>query len=235
MLRLITFDLDDTLWESPPVLAQAEERLFEWFDVHTPRVVARFSRADLLRLRETLKAERPDLTHDVGGLRRAVIARALECAGYGETALADEAFEVFLAARHTVTLYADAQEVLERLHARVPLAVITNGNADVTRLGLGHYFRFSVNPTDVGHAKPAPEIFHHTLQRAQVRPEQALHIGDSLEHDVAGARTVGMHHIWLNRRGLAWPHPERSPPLTIASLADLLNVVEDWLPARARA
>ncbi|MBI3799345.1 MAG: HAD family hydrolase, partial [Deltaproteobacteria bacterium] len=44
--------------------------------------------------------------------------------------------------------------------------------------------------------------FHAALAAAGCRPDQAVHIGDSLIHDVAGARGVGIYSVWLNRKGL---------------------------------
>ena len=48
---LITFDLDDTLWDVAPVLVRAEERVEQWMRMHCPRVPERFDRAALMELR----------------------------------------------------------------------------------------------------------------------------------------------------------------------------------------
>ncbi len=57
--------------------------------------------------------------------------------------LAAEAFQLFLAERHKVSFFDDALDVLERLALRHTLGALTNGNADIARLGLDRFFRFA--------------------------------------------------------------------------------------------
>ena len=97
--------------------------------------------------------------------------------------------------------------------------MITNGPSDAQRLklersGLRDRFEVIAISGEVGHEKPATEIFVHTLSSLGIAPDAALHIGDSLHYDVAGARAAGLTAVWLNRRGatrddsLAEPHHE---------------------------
>ncbi|MCE6985118.1 HAD family hydrolase, partial [Pseudomonas frederiksbergensis] len=76
--------------------------------------------------------------------RRRVLFRALEEVGYSENKareLANEGFEVFLHARHQIDIFPEVQPVLEILRHSYTLGVVTNGNADVRRLGLADYFK----------------------------------------------------------------------------------------------
>jgi putative hydrolase of the HAD superfamily len=74
--------------------------------------------------------------------------------------------------------------------------------------------------------KPRPEIFAEALRRLEIAPEQALHVGDNLDADVAGAAALGIRTAWLTRRvsdplaALA-RHAGPEPDLTIADLAEL--------------
>ncbi|MEM9184292.1 MAG: HAD family hydrolase, partial [Pseudomonadota bacterium] len=79
------------------------------------------------------------------------------------------------------------------------LVTITNGNADMHRIGLGEVFEHHVKAAQVGVAKPAPAIFEHALAALELAPHEVLHVGDHLEADVAGALRVGMRAVWLNR------------------------------------
>jgi FMN phosphatase YigB (HAD superfamily) len=54
---------------------------------------------------------------------------------------------------------------------------------------------------EVGIQKPAPGIFHAALERAGVRPGEALYVGDQYQTDALGARAVGLHAALLDRRG----------------------------------
>jgi len=98
-----------------------------------------------------------------------------------------------------------ALKVLRDLCETFSLGVITNGptkwqEAKLTALGARPYIRYFIDSETVGHQKPQPEIFTYALDKAAVAPERAVMVGDSLEDDVGGARSVGMRTIWYKRR-----------------------------------
>src|SRR5262249_27649227 len=64
-------------------------------------------------------------------------------------------------------------------------------------VGLRPYVDALVDSTVVGVRKPEPEIFHHALTRLGLAPGAVVFVGDSLGRDLAGARGVGMPHVWL--------------------------------------
>ena len=117
---------------------------------------------------------------------------------------------------------------LTQLAARFPLVSLTNGNADIQRIGIAHLFRFSISSRDCGVAKPAPEIFHAACERLGLAPSAVLHVGDDPDLDVAGARMAGLRTAWINRTGAAWSHPQRPDLIAsdLATLADQLAAVE---------
>jgi len=80
---------------------------------------------------------------------------------------------------------------------------------------------------EVGSAKPAPAIFERALALAGVAPGEALHVGDSVEHDVAGARAAGIEPLLLVRNGAAAEAAVQPPAgvRAIASLRPLLRIV----------
>ncbi len=83
-----------------------------------------------------------------------------------------------------------------------------------------------VTSAAAGAGKPQPAIFERALELAGVGPERALHIGDSLQEDIVGARAAGIEAVWLNRT-LNQTQPTESAPLgvrTIASLRELGSV-----------
>ncbi|VXB14065.1 HAD family hydrolase [Pseudomonas sp. 8AS] len=228
-LRLITFDLDDTLWDVAPVMHGAEASLRDWLAVQAPRL-GPVPIEHLWAIRSRLLGSDPDLRHRLSELRRRILFHALIDAGYAQAEsreLAERGFQVFLEARHRVELFPDVHQTLERLALRYPLAVITNGNADVRRLGLADYFQFALCAEELGIGKPDPLPFHTALQRAGVAAAQAVHIGDHPGDDIAGARAAGMQAIWFNPQGKPWTG-ELEPPVQIASLAELPLLLERW-------
>lgn len=228
-LRLITFDLDDTLWDVAPVMHGAEASLRDWLAVQAPRL-GPVPVEHLWAIRKRLLGAEPMLKHRLSELRRRILFHALTDAGYAEAEsheLAEQGFQVFLAARHQVELFPEVHPTLERLALRFSLGVITNGNADVHRLGLADYFQFALCAEELGIGKPDPHPFQTALQRAGVTAAQAVHIGDHPSDDIAGARAAGMRAIWFNPQGKAW-EGDGLPDAQISSLAELPTLLERW-------
>jgi HAD superfamily hydrolase (TIGR01549 family) len=192
---LITFDLDDTLWDARPVLERAEQAVTAWFTRHCPRVLPELERAPMLERRKALLQERPDLHHRIGALRQEAMRRALLNSGESETSaerLAVEAFAVFIAARHAVEPFTDVDEILSRLKTQYTLAALTNGNADIFRMDLGQHFAFAYRAEDLMASKPDAAPFEAALKRTGIDVTQMVHIGDHPEHDVEGAQRLGI-------------------------------------------
>ncbi len=226
-IRLLTFDLDDTLWDLRPVLLRAEQITYEWLQRHAPALGAKFSAADLRDMRLQLARNDAQLRLRVTELRLRGMREALLLAGYKEpeaSQLAQQAFEVFVHARHEVSFFEAALEVLTQLHRDFLLAAITNGNASPARLGLDHLFAFTISADQLARPKPCADPFHAALTRAQCAPAQSIHIGDHIEHDIRGAMQVGMHTIWVNRAGAAYPDDAR-PDAIVRHLAELPDAV----------
>jgi putative hydrolase of the HAD superfamily len=205
-LHALTFDLDDTLWDNRPVLMAAEQSLYDWLCRHYPRIGLHYNPEDMLRLRQSLLQQDPELVHDVSRLRKISLGIAAKTAGY-DNSLVEPAFDVFLEARHRITPFADVVPALQRLRsAGYILGTLTNGNTDVGRLGLGYLFDFSLSASTTGKAKPHPRMFEQARRQAGVDAAEMAHIGDEPDTDLAGAQNAGITAIWMNRPGLAASH-----------------------------
>lgn len=84
------------------------------------------------------------------------------------------------------------------------LGALSNGNADIRRVGLGDYFDFALNADALGVGKPDAAAFAAALGRAGVLPVEAVHVGDNPQDDIAGALNAGMHAVWFNPTGQEW-------------------------------
>jgi putative hydrolase of the HAD superfamily len=235
-LRLVTFDLDDTLWDVRPVLTRAEAATQEWLRTHCPPLAERFDSAALAALRMRLLAERPALRHHISELRREAMRTALLECGYAPAAaarLAAEAFEVFHAARHRVEPFASVEACLAKLAGDYVLGVLTNGNADVFRIPLGRYFRFALRAESLGASKPDPAHFRAALREAGVEAGDALHVGDHPEHDIEGALAAGLRAAWFNPGARPWPGagaPAHAEFGDFAELPALLRALDEGPP-----
>lgn len=208
---LITFDLDDTLWDVGSVILRAEQAMAAWLDQHHP-AWRRVGPDGLRTLRGEVLSARPDIAHDLTALRLEVLRQTLQRAGLDRSQAdtgARGAFAAFFTARNQVTLFEHVRPVLTALASQQPLYALSNGNADIIRAGLGDCFSAQFSAASVGHAKPHPRMFEAALARAGVAAADAIHIGDHPEQDVAAAQAVGMRAIWVNFRGDEWPLARR--------------------------
>lgn len=229
MIKLITFDLDDTLWDTAPVIVSAEAVLRDWLAEHAPNL-GPVPVEHLWAIRTRLVEADPTFKHRISALRRRVLFHALEDAGYAHDqaqALADKGFEVFLHARHQIDIFPEVQPTLEILAKTYTLGVVTNGNADVRRLGLADYFAFALCAEDLGIGKPDPAPFLEALKRGKVDASVAVHIGDHPGDDIAGAQQAGFRAIWFNPAGKAWEADKR-PDAEIQSLMQLPELLASW-------
>ncbi|WP_123665875.1 HAD family hydrolase [Actinocorallia herbida] len=110
------------------------------------------------------------------------------------------------------TAFPDAAPTLTALTHPHRHAVLSNSTTPLqerklTTLGLRHHFEFLACSDEIGHAKPAPEAFHHACAALGLPPADVAYIGDRLDIDAHAARTAGLHGIWIDRT------PTPPPPL----------------------
>jgi FMN hydrolase / 5-amino-6-(5-phospho-D-ribitylamino)uracil phosphatase len=221
--RVISLDLDDTLWPVAPVIAAAEAALLSWLREHHPRAVHGATIDSMRNLRAGVAERFPQKGHDLTFLRRQALAEMFAAAGYrGGGAAAEDAFEIFLSERNRVEFYADVRPALERLRAKYRLFALSNGNADLERCGIAELFDGHITASAAGAAKPDARIFSHLLRTAGVPPSEVLHVGDDPLADVIGATQAGMQAIWINRDARTWPEHFAPPARTVTTLADIL-------------
>lgn len=123
-------------------------------------------------------------------------------------------------------VYPEAESVLKAIYGRYRLGVISNTSSErvrdvLTESGLDKLFHVVVLSRDVGVRKPHPGIFLYALERIGVKPEETLHVGDSIEHDVVGAKNAGMRSVWIGS-GLEHEEPDFVIP-SVGKLAALLS------------
>ena len=225
-IKAISLDLDDTLWPIWPVITRAELALQDWLRPLAPKTAAWLADSELrLALRRELLAAWPEMAYDLRGLRQEQIRLALERQGE-DTALMAEAYEVFYAERLRVELYADARPALTWLALRYPVVALSNGNADIQRVGLGEFFHAGFSAQEFGLGKPDARFFHAAAEAAGVAPQEVLHVGDDAALDVVGALDAGLQTVWVNRGGHDWTHASHRPHATVADMAALCVLLE---------
>lgn len=133
-------------------------------------------------------------------------------------------------------VFPDAAPALSALRARgLVVGAVSNWVWQLPELlhtlDLVSHFDFIAASSRIGFEKPHPGIFEWALAQAQVEPEEAMHVGDHLDADVEGARSVGIAPVLIDRhdRFASADVPTRTP--LIHSLAELIPLVDARLPA----
>lgn len=220
--RLVLFDLDDTLCD--------------YAGARDTRLRIAFSRA--------LAAAGRDGAIDLDGLIERSIALhphgvehfpdLLRHYGVEDDSAAAVAAEWYRSNRfHALELFEDAVQTLlavRRIEQVERVGLITNGPSEVQRakidlLGIAPYVDFFIISEEFGVAKPDPAIFAEALRRGGAAAHEAVFIGDSPDHDMAGARAAGIRSVWMNRAGHPWPLPAAPPDYQAPDLATVRRLL----------
>jgi putative hydrolase of the HAD superfamily len=226
----LTLDLDDTLWPVLPALERADQAVDAYLQRHHPEVARAWPIAAMRELRARVASERLDLAHDFTTQRQLTLQQAFAACS-DEPAPIDALWEIYFAARNSVEFYPDSLPALQRIGARWPMASLTNGNADLQRIGIHTHFAHRICARETGTAKPDARIFQAAAELLGVAPGSILHVGDDPQMDMVGARDAGLRTAWINRRNESWPTELGTPPeLDLRDMSELA----DWLERQDR-
>jgi len=226
-LQAVLFDAAHTLFDVTPSVGEVYARSARRYgvDVSGDRVEALFVKHwhALRRLEpHTLKTSEAQERAWWEGLVRRVFADAnpTDALQGRFDAFFEELWQAF-AHPDVWHVHDDVVPTLETLHEQgLTCAVVSNWDRRLHRLvsgmGLDRHFAFVLTSAEAGWRKPDRRIFEDALRRLEVAPGEALHVGDSLEDDIAGAQAAGIKALLLDRRG---KHPKHAP--RIRSLAEL--------------
>ena len=127
--------------------------------------------------------------------------------------------------RNDVEVFPEVRPTLAALHDNYRVIAVTNGNANLNRIGIEHLFHQVISASVIGAAKPARHIFDAAVKAGGAGAEQTLHVGDHPEIDVVGARDAGLKTIWVNRHDVDWPNHLQRPDGIVRDIGELLTVL----------
>tara|TARA_B100001093_G_scaffold170865_2_gene163766 strand:+ start:2489 stop:3196 length:708 start_codon:yes stop_codon:yes gene_type:complete len=228
-IRALTFDLDNTLWETDVSILRAEDAMARHLRSLTPtKWMANFNLEAFHAIKKEVVQEQPKIAHNLTIVRKETLKRWFENRGATKAVaedLANEGFQIFYEERQNVTPYPGTVATLAQLYKNFKLAAITNGNADLMAMQIGRYFQFSLQSQHFPKPKPAPVMFEEALKRLKVDPHECIHVGDDIEHDVIGARQVGMKTVWFNTHSYI-PEGINLADFVITDLRELLLLLK---------
>jgi FMN hydrolase / 5-amino-6-(5-phospho-D-ribitylamino)uracil phosphatase len=123
------------------------------------------------------------------------------------------------------TPYADALPFLLAAGKKCPVCLSTDCDLDmITGIRKLYAFDMIFTSEELQAYKLNPQFFQHVICHYGLKPENILHIGDSLS-DIITPKKLGIHTCWLNRENKNWPHEVR-PDFEVKSLMEVMDILE---------
>lgn len=228
MIKLLTFDLDNTLWDIDPVIIEAEKAMRQWIEEHVPEAIAHLENEQLRQTYQQVVEQHPEVAHHPTNFRKKLLYKVFTNASLAHDhahEMSEQAFFVFYKGRNQITLYHQAEDILASLSQRFPMIALTNGNANLKLIGIDRFFKAHFSAETEGKPKPHKAMFERALKHCNLSAHEAIHIGDHPREDIAAAADLGFQTIWFNQHGkqdssLCKPNRE------IAELPELIAAVE---------
>lgn len=229
-IKIVLFDLDNTLWDHTQAQAVAIEKLakkynlpgaefarvYKFFNEKAWQMFARgvFTLSDMRHFRFALSFE-----------ALGEVARGLDPLSVGEEYLRIYGEESILCP------YADT--VLQRLSEKFTLGILTNGFRDIQMKKIksspiGKYLTYFFSADEVQFLKPDERYFKFVLDRIDGSKDEIVYVGDSFEEDIIGGKKAGLKVIWYNpeKKKIEPQMVEYKPDAEITDLRELIEILE---------
>ncbi len=227
-ITTISFDADGTLWDFEGVMRHALECALAELRRLIPSTPDSLSIETLIAIRDQVAEEQKGrgLTHEA--IRLEAFKQTLQFINHPDNELAVHLNALYLKHRfEDITLFDDVLPTLDALQGGYMMGLLSNGNTYPERCGLEGYFQFVLFAQDYGIQKPDPRLFEIAIERAACAKHHLLHVGDSFQNDVIGAKQAGIKSVWLNRQREDKETKEQ-PDFEISSLSELIEVLENF-------
>ncbi|EID4381328.1 HAD-IA family hydrolase [Vibrio parahaemolyticus] len=237
MLKAIFFDMDETLCGTSQADKSAGQKFAAWIQQTYPQVSdpQAFLQRYLQGVYKKLNAEFPQLVAllpDENAFRCGLIQTILAENGiHIDAEQAQQAQHYFDSARMgAFTFFPGVKEMLTDLRKHYKLVVITNGpifsqHPKLKATQMDEWVDHIIVGGEEPEEKPAASIFQKALNLVDVKPEEAIHIGDSLAADIAGANNMGILSVWVNATGASNP-TEITPNFEIRETVELKEILK---------
>nr|WP_242534202.1 HAD family hydrolase [Vibrio parahaemolyticus] len=237
VLKAIFFDMDETLCGTSQADKAAGQKFAAWIQQTYPQVSdpQAFLQRYLQGVYKKLNAEFPQLVAllpDENAFRCGLIQTILAEDGiHIDAEQAQQAQHYFDSARMgAFTFFPGVKEMLTDLRKHYKLVVITNGpifsqHPKLKATQMDEWVDHIIVGGEEPEEKPAASIFQKALNLVDVKPEEAIHIGDSLAADIAGANNMGILSVWVNATGASNP-TEITPNFEIRETVELKEILK---------
>ncbi|TBT49812.1 HAD family hydrolase [Vibrio parahaemolyticus] len=229
--------MDETLCGTSQADKAAGQKFAAWIQQTYPQVPdpQAFLQRYLQGVYKKLNAEFPQLVAllpDENAFRCGLIQTILAEDGiHIDAEQAQQAQHYFDSARMgAFTFFPGVKEMLTDLRKHYKLVVITNGpifsqHPKLKATQMDEWVDHIIVGGEEPEEKPAASIFQKALNLVDIKPEEALHIGDSLAADIAGANNMGILSVWVNATGASNP-TEITPNFEIRETVELKEILK---------
>ncbi|OBX03359.1 HAD-IA family hydrolase [Gallibacterium genomosp. 1] len=220
-IRVITFDLDDTLYDNYFVIRAAEQAFLDCL-----QQLASIDINNWQNYKQQLFQQDPIRYEDVIVWRETAATHLLQAQGIKDADIENiiqQSMQLFIEWRHKINVPTQNRQFLTELAKHYPLVAISNGNVYPPRIGLDQ-FQLILRGGEHGRAKPHPDLFQQTAHHFQCTMQQILHVGDNLVTDVQGAIESGCQAVWINSQQQSlfdFPEATTLPTLSVKNVTDL--------------
>lgn len=195
-IKVISFDLDNTLYDNTPVILLAEQKSQAYLQAEFEKQHLKFSyqsfidyRNELVYSENNLSPDQPSQYQNLSYLRQQVLQKC--CSSLQDcNRIAEQSFEIFLKYRNSITIDKKIESMLEQLNQKFLLVSVSNGNCDASNLSINHLFKQHYSPVQGFRAKPHPQMLAQVLLDFEIRCDQLLHVGDQIDSDAAAAKQI---------------------------------------------
>ena len=203
-IKLVSFDLDNTLYDNQPVIDLAEYKSKKYLQEEFKKQSQPFDYQKLIRIKKELVnfeqqgSSREKFQYEnLSKLRKdALFEFCNQLNNYSE--IIEKAFEIFINYRNKVDIDSLVVDLLEKISENYLMVSVTNGNCDVTKLEVGNLFSKNYSPVGGYRAKPHPQMLKQIFDDFTLKPQQVLHIGDRNDSDGLAAQKAGCYYYQLD-------------------------------------
>ncbi len=201
----IFFDLDRTLWDFEKSAKETFSEIYNYFGLTQTGIPSEENFLTTYKKNNDLLwsyYRRGEIKKEVLSVRR--FDMTLNDFGIDDLSLAAKIADYYITeSPKKVNLFPNSFEILEYLHVKYKLHLMTNGFEEVqqTKISNGNlrkYFQYVITSEMAGVKKPEKGIFLYAFDITDAAPNNSLMIGDDLEVDIKGAREVGMDQLFVN-------------------------------------
>jgi HAD superfamily hydrolase (TIGR02253 family) len=234
MIKVICFDMDDTLCDETKSDTFARSQVFHYVQTNHQDIDFSNFKKNYRKIWEDIDQQYEVLITQPGigekELRLDHAKRVLHSCDVLNPPLAYKLMRLYWEERRkALHLYPDSLQTLLSLQQSYKLSLLTNGPSDmqrqkITDLQIAPYFEHIIIAGEVGYSKPDPAIFQILIKNYALPPSEILYVGNSQKRDVIGAHRAGLQIAWINRkketRNLNTPNPH----FEITNLSELLHL-----------